>query len=212
MDNVSTAPNTRPNGTLGERELVELGVQLLAYAHRYAGSVGLRMNGKSRTVNARTIEDLVQECVLTLIDPDSKRRWNPDTMSDPLRYLISVFNSKLSAARRRERKHTELGERSEPIVSTGVHDTPETFLLEIERIDIGEKALDVLLECIVDDEALMAMYDAIESGLEKPSDIAKQMNVDVRIVYNLSKRFDRACNEVASQLRAELQLNGDSDG
>ena len=200
-----------PTPTLGDQQLVALGKRLLAYAHRYAGAAGLSTGRREATVNAQALEDLVEDCILTLIDPKSERHWNPVTSPDPMGYLISVFNSKLSHAKQRATRTREIDEDDEPLRS-GFQSTPETLLVAREREEVGRQAHEALLAHIIDNEALTEMFDLIESGVEKSSEIAKRMGVDVKVVYNLSKQLDRHYEKVASHIRTELQLDGDSDG
>lgn len=159
-----------------------------------------------------TAEDMVQEAIASLFE--GKRNWNHTRNPDLFEYLKSVIDSKVSHLyESKEYKLTqpfptteegqdveELLDKADPtsdhaIYLTPSSNNPEDALLEKEKIKRDEAAVNAFFEAIHGEKDIEKLASLIMDGYVKPSEIAKQMGVEVKEVYNLQKRFRRKCKE-----------------
>lgn len=193
-------------------ELTALGMRLLAYAHRYARSASLTVGTRDGSVDAESIEDLVQDCILLLIEPNPRRHWDVEGYPDPFDFLKGAFNSMLYHARHRGVIHEQKQGFAGALVDAETYSTPENLLMAQELLRIGKEANDQVLVELSCNAQLREMYGLIENGIEKPSEIAESMNISVQKVYNLAKRLERKVTKVVLQMRTKLDLRGESNG
>jgi len=73
---------------------------------------------------------------------------------------------------------------------------PEEALVEKEEREHAKNAVELLREKIQGDEELEEIFLCLEEGYTKPSEIAEQLGVDVKEIYNREKRLKRKCNEL----------------
>lgn len=157
-------------------------------------------------------EDMVQETIASLFE--GTRNWNRTKYPDLFEYLKSIIDSKVSHLyESKEYKLTqpfptteegqeveEILDKADPTSDHAIYLTPssnnaEDALLEKEKIKWDEAAVNAFFEAIHGDKDLEKLASLIMDGYVKPSEIAEQMGVEVREIYNLQKRFRRKCKE-----------------
>lgn len=162
-------------------------------------------------------EDLVMDAIKKIINGDVI--WDPNAKPDLLIYLKSVVKSGLShlyddkenkITRRFPSVQKENG--PEPIEVEELMDiassneghtrhlpvespqNPEAILIRKQNEDEEEAFTDELITKIEGEKDLEEMFLLIMDGYSKPREIAEQMRVDVKQVYNMQKRLRRQFN------------------
>ncbi len=80
---------------------------------------------------------------------------------------------------------------------------PVSILLNKEEQDQDKAAMDSLLERLNGEKELEDTVWCMMAGITKPREIAKEMGVDVKHVYNLQKRLRRIYKDLHDQVRKE---------
>lgn len=78
--------------------------------------------------------------------------------------------------------------------------TPEVIIAEQEAI---ERRHDLLLEAAGDDEELIRYLDSVDRGFEKPSDIARDWQVEPKVIYNAENRLRGRLKTMAKGKKGE---------
>lgn len=157
-------------------------------------------------------QDIVQEAIVSLFE--EKRIWNRTKYPDLYWYLKSVIDSKVSHLYKlKEYKLTqpfpttrEGQEVEELLDKTDSADdnaaylaqtilNPNETLLEKEKKENDEAIINAFFEAIKGNIVLERVASLIMDGYTKPSEIAEQMGIEAKEVYNLQKRFRRKCEE-----------------
>jgi DNA-directed RNA polymerase specialized sigma24 family protein len=168
----------------------------------------------------QTPADIALEAIKDIFD--GNRKWNPSRNPDLYTYLTSIVDSKIShLCEMKEHKVTrsmpitEKGKEVEEFLNkadptsdhasylTPVGHNPEAVLLKKEKMKRDEVTVSAFFEAIQGDRELEKLASLIMDGYIKPSEIAEQMNVEVREVYNLQKRFRRKCKDFKENSRKE---------
>ena len=171
-----------------------LALRLLAYAHRYAASVGWRTNDTA-LARGQGVEDVVQDALSSLYGGEPGRRWDPAKHLDPMDHLRSFVNSRLSTlGRSYDNRQVRRGVNPDAYAGT---QTPETLLVEQEeqrtQAAWHARARDLLLQEILADDVLVRLYDLVEKEeIGKPAELAARLGVKVEDVKNAKKRLRRA--------------------
>jgi hypothetical protein len=145
------------------------------------------------------------------------RRWDPQKHPDLKKYLMDVIDSLLN----------HLADSSENKIFTRTPDkgmgkweaglkprtadtewlartsrSPEELLLQKERAELEDHALDMLEEEVADDKVLSKVIRAMRDseGPAQVSDIAKATGIPIKDVYNANKRLDRKAEEVFKKI------------
>ena len=185
-----------------EKDPDKLAVLLLAYAHRYAASVGWKVKDRA-IARGEGIEDIVQDALSSLCGDQPKRRWDPEETPDPMDHLKSFVNSRLSSLARsydhRQVRFTVDPEQHED------PNNPESLVMKKEdqqKEDVWwERAKSLLLDQILGDELLMAMHDLMEvEEIDKPSELAARLDKPVETIKNAKKRIKRAWETVIKRI------------
>ncbi len=178
-----------------------LGLKLLAYAHRYAASVGWQTQDVA-LARGQGVEDIVQDAIASLYGGDPKRRWDPAKHPDPMDHLRSFVNSRLSTLSRSYDNRKVRG-----VVDPDRHvglETPETLLVAKEDEAWLVRAKDLLLAEILGDDLLVRLYDLFENEeVEKPAELATRLGTTVDEVKNAKKRLRRAWERVLKMMTEE---------
>jgi DNA-directed RNA polymerase specialized sigma24 family protein len=191
-----------------EKDPEKLAVLLLAYAHRYAASVGWKTKDRA-LARGEGIEDLVQDALASLYGGDPERRWDPEKTPAPMDHLRSFVNSRLSSlARSYENKHVRYA--IDPELHEGP-DTPESLVIDKEEQQEKHRwyarAKDLLLSEILGDDLLVSLHDLMEKEeIDKPAELASRLGVSIEEIKNAKKRFRRAWERVATAMSAETPL------
>lgn len=191
-----------------ETDPVKLGVLLLAYAHRYAASKGWKSKDRA-LARGEGLEDLVQDAMASLYGPDTSGReqWDPANTPDPMDYLRSFVNSRLSSLGRSYDNRLVRGD-VDPEAHAGPS-TPEALLLKKRAQHAHDtwwaEAKDLLLTQLLDDDLLMRIHDLMETEeIDKPADLALRLGVPVDAVKNAKKRLRRAWISVLELMGGEV--------
>ncbi len=188
-----------------EKDPAKLGVMLLAYAHRYAASVGWKTKDRA-LVRGQGIEDLVQDAMLSLYGGDTERRWNPATTPDPMEHLRSFVNSRLSTlARSYDNRNVKQGIDAD---AHRVHENPESLAVKKAEQDEEDawraRARDLLLNEILDDELVVRLHDLLEKEeIDKPAELSTRLGVLLEEIKNAKKRFRRAWERVVVAMKLQ---------
>lgn len=185
-----------------EKDPDKLAVLLLAYAHRYATSVGWK--AKDRAIaRGEGVEDIVQDALSSLHGGEPERRWDPEKTPDPMDHLRSFVNSRLSSlARSYDHKKVRFPVDPEQHQDP---DTPESLVVqraEQQRMDAWwEQAKSLLLDEILGDELLLAMHDLMEKEeIDKPAALASRLNKPLEEIKAAKKRMKRAWQRVVDKI------------
>jgi DNA-directed RNA polymerase specialized sigma24 family protein len=185
-----------------EKDPDKLAVLLLAYAFRYAASVGWKAQDRA-IARGEGLEDIVQDALASLYGGEPDRRWDPVKTPDPMDHLRSFVNSRLSSlARSYDHKKVRF-----PIDPEQHHDVdnPESLVMEKQKQQEEDawwkRAKDLLLNEILGDELLLAMHDLMEKEeIDKPAELAARLNQSVETVKNAKKRIKRAWERVIAAI------------
>lgn len=159
-----------------------------------------------------TDEDMAQEAIANLFE--GKRNWDRAKYPDLYWYLKSVIDSKVSKLYKlKEYKLTqpfpttregqeveELLDIADPSDDNATYlmqpilDPNET-LLEKEKKGNDEVIVNTFFEAIKGDKDLERLLSLFMDGYTKPSEIAEQMGIKAKEIYNLQKRFKRKYKE-----------------
>lgn len=152
--------------------------------------------------------DIVSQAILKVID--GERKWDPEK-GPLLNYLLDVIKSDIShlyatedynlTSRMPVSPQNDMG--SEPIETEELLN--RAHALDKHAADISQdppqpadvalieqETWDRLLEVVKGDNELENIVLCISYGFSKPRDIAEQMGVDPKIIYNAKKRLERA--------------------
>lgn len=196
-------PKTEP--TALETDPERLAIRLLAYAIRRAASLGWKAED-SVLARGQGVEDVVQDAIASLSGGDKRRRWDPATTPDPMDHLRSFVNSRLSTLSRsydnRKVKYQ---------VNADAHASEDDLRSEVIDRQLEpwrQRATDLLVQAILDDDFLLRLYDVLEQGgvEQKPTALAAQLGVAVSEVKNGLRRFWRAWEKVREVLAGELMV------
>lgn len=181
-----------------EKDPDKLAVLLLAYAYRYAASIGWKVKDRA-IARGEGIEDIVQDALSSLHGGEPKRSWDPEKTPDPMDHLKAFVNSRLSSLSRsydhRKVRYPIDAERHEDT------DNPESLIVEKEAQQDEQawwsQAKDLLLQEIIEDELLLAMHDLMEKEeIDKPAELADRLGQPVETIKNAKKRIKRAWQRV----------------
>lgn len=181
-----------------EKDPDKLAVLLLAYAFRYAASVGWK--AKDRAIaRGEGIEDIVQDALSSLYGGEPDRRWDLEKTPDPMDHLKSFVNSRLSSLAR-SYDHRKVRFLVDPEQHQDA-DNPESLVMkneEQQKKDAWwERAKSLLLDEILGDELLLEMHDLMEKEeIDKPAQLAERLNKPVEAIKNAKKRINRAWQRV----------------
>lgn len=180
----------------------KLAVLLLAYALRYAASVGWK--AKDRAIaRGEGVEDIVQDALSSLHGGEPDRQWDPAKTPDPMDHLRSFVNSRLSSLAR-SYDHQKVKFPVDPERHQDP-DTPESLVVqkaEQQQTDAWwERAKSLLLDEILGDDLLLAMHDLMErEELHTPAEIASRLNKTLEEIKAAKKRMKRAWQRVVDQI------------
>lgn len=164
-----------------------------------------------------TPEDIVMGAINKMFE--GERKWNPSKYPDLYIYLKSVVRSDVShlyEAKEYEiiqpipeteegQEIEELLDKADPTSDHAIHLTssvlnPEEALIEKENMKNDEVTVDLFFEAIKGDKELEDLAALIMEGYTKSAEIAEQMGIDVKEVYNLRKRFRRKGKEFRNNI------------
>jgi DNA-directed RNA polymerase specialized sigma24 family protein len=185
-----------------EKDPDKLAVLLLAYAFRYAASVGWK--AKDRAIaRGEGIEDIVQDALASLYGGEPERRWDPEKTPNPMVHLRSFVNSRLDSLAR-SYDHKKVRYPVDPEQYQDAHN-PESLVMEKQKQQNEDawwnRAKDLLLNEVLVDELLLAMHDLMEKEeIDKPAELAVRLNQTVETVKNAKKRIKRAWERVIAAI------------
>lgn len=208
-----------PKLPLAAKDIAELAVRLLEHARRRIRNANWRA-GLLAPAKGRSVDDLVRDAIMTLVDASARRAWDPERHPDPWRHLVSVVNSEVSDLCRASNRVQRPGSEHDWDRTTGEYPAPRALhslgpdehLDEARRRKIAAYATERLLEALVNgsDEALLRYHDIIETDPDlKRGEIAAKLGTTPEEVTNILKRYDRKINEVARLVQGEFGVADD---
>ncbi len=194
---------------VSDEEFKDLAIKLLEHARR-----AIRNKNWSEGLFARahgeTVDDLVHRAMLTLIEIDGRRGWDPEKHPDPWRHLKNVVNSFIGDQARISTRYVtpvDLGAGALPATGrfpkpTPMHELgPEDMLDEKSRAELAKVATDRLTNELLEDDELVRLHDLLEAHPELPRrEIAQRMGMTPDAITNLTKRLDRKIEQVAASI------------
>jgi len=154
--------------------------------------------------------DIVQRTIQKVFSGD--RRWDPDWHESLFDYLVGVIDSEVShLVESWENKYlfkeAVLPEYPDVQWETFSYwdclcfpgPSPETILMEKERQRLSEKFYKEFYDFLEESPPLQTLVECIAEGLEKRSDIAARMDIDVREFDNYKKQLRRRLRSFQEQ-------------
>ena len=151
-------------------------------------SAGL-INGHKRILKREslyTADDLAMEAIQRVFD--GRRKWNPDKDPDFSAYLRSVvksiYNREVTERIKKEKVFEPTVDSPNPVDSV-----PTKLSSPLEDLEYKEakKRIYGLFEKEEEQLVLLCLFE----GIDKPADIAKQLNVDVKEIYRINRNIER---------------------
>lgn len=213
----SNASAMSPDNVTDE-EVAALAVKLLEWARRRWRVEGWR-EANLALARGCGVEDVVQSAIESLFAPVGGRQWDPTRYPNPWPYLVGVVMSYVNGLRksvdgRLLRPDGATDVEAEWTATTGEFETswdppnlprPDELLESAEDALWVERAEELLLARIADDEDLIRLYDAInETGSDKPRMLAETLGVSASDINNMKKRLNRHFDAVVAEVKAEL--------
>jgi hypothetical protein len=81
--------------------------------------------------------------------------------------------------------------------------SPETVMLDKERMRLEDRALGLLIDECSDDQLLLKVLEAKMDGHGKPAEIAIAVGISIRDINNATKRLDRKLEKVRALIANE---------
>jgi len=188
-----------------------LSKRVLAYARRYARVMTWWLGEAGGLAKGNTIEDVVCKAMVSLygpVDPDARvrRQWDPVKYPEPFVYLMLFVKTELRNLS--VSKENRRSERDVEVDAIFTLDDAEALMLEVEN-DAAQKvrvnrAYELLIEEIGDDQQLSQLHDEMLKGLLKPQLLAESLCMSVKDVNNLKKRMSNAGQRALARLQKEL--------
>ncbi|MDX3917219.1 sigma-70 family RNA polymerase sigma factor [Olivibacter sp. SDN3] len=151
-----------------------------AYALNRLGSVGIKsFNGKEPV-------DFVGDVILKVIE--GTRDWDNATCSFD-DFLFGCLKSEISNFFKSNRVKYD-DELPELMASNSEYD------FEKKRLRLGE----LLKEAGADDEEL-TVFECWMDGMYKPAEISSDLGVEVKVIYNVTKRLQRTLSKIKSEAK-----------
>jgi len=189
----------------------------------YALSVSRRLRWRTQNPidlpRGETVDSIVSKALEKVFSGD--REWNPEQAPDIKRYLMGVVDSLLNQLAE-NKDNTLLTVTPKPDSADAVawesgsserdpttdwmvpaRPSPETVMLEKERIRLEDRALGLLIDECSDDQTLLKVLEAKMDGHDKPAEIAKVVGISIQEMYNATKRLDRKLEKVRGQIANE---------
>jgi hypothetical protein len=188
------------------KQLQGLAVRLLAFARRRARLKRWWLGSGGGLAKGKTAEDIACEAMASLFG--GPRKWDPGAQPDPWEHLKSLVNNLLSnLVRSKENRTNDRDVQDDAAVTFS---TPESDLIVAEeeaRIERRRaRGYELLQDGVLgaDDPALLELHDLIlKEDIHKPQELAERLNIAVKDVNNLKKRFWRICHRVLGILEKE---------
>lgn len=143
-----------------------------------------KLLGGSQDAYGFTAEDVVGEAIRRTLDPECKRTWDPDKCS-LTSYLCGVVKSILSKKdlwKKRNRNPVNFG----MLMSDDLHVEAED---SIEKEEHASLLLQAVEETVQDDVELGLYVTAVCEGADSAAEIAQEIGVDVKRVYELKRKL-----------------------
>ncbi len=176
----------------------------------------------------KTVEDMVYEAIEKVWAEE--RAWDPGTQPDLMKHLMGVVDSLVSHLvtsadhiRVRRFPETEEGQEFEELLDKAHPGAPnaeyfprplpnpEEALLQQEGQQADEELFAALVQEISGDQELEKIIEAMMDGKVKAAEIAGYTGLEVKRVYRLREKLNRAVHRVETQLGrrlGELQAEG----
>jgi hypothetical protein len=178
-----------------------MAVRLLRYVRNRIARRGWR-DADPILAEGTGAQDIATDAILSLFG--GSRPWQPSVQPDPWLHVTSAANSMISNLLcSADARKTARGVDEHCAVAT---ETPESILVERERQSWKERAENLLLERIIEDEDLTKIYELAEvENIERPADVAARLGWPVNRVYRANERFQRHQRAVVAILRKQRE-------
>lgn len=208
-------------GGIGMEEFDLMVLHLGRYAMQVSNIYKWRTGGSYDLPGGHTVESVVFLAIERAWL--GERQWDREKQPNFKKYLMDVIDSllyHLATGKDNEilttepepgtedEKHWHTGSpkrHSEADWLVRENATPEEELLEKEEIEresrSRNRAIEMLLEESCGDDELTFVIQAMLDGYDKPGEIAEVTGIDIRDVYNITKRLNRKVTAVRRRLR-----------
>lgn len=172
--------------------------KLAAYAvhqariYRWRGMSG-NLESNSELIGGVSCEDIVQEVIIKTLQ--GKRKWDPDKgelepwLFDQIKSEMNHLVTSSTHVRERISISEELDK--EPNTASSTTHVQSASVIVLNEIEAAER-LAAVYDATVDDPQLEELVSAILDGCEpKPRFLAERLGVDVKDIYNRTKRLHR---------------------
>jgi DNA-directed RNA polymerase specialized sigma24 family protein len=217
--------NVRARDTLArmsDEEWRKLILRLASYAVRVSREYRWRTGNPHELPNGEAPDSIVSEAITRVLTGD--RKWNPEEQRDLAKYLMDVIDSIMWHLATGQDNRTLFvnpangetnDETNDEEPSRGIEDLvaptppPEQILLEREKSEICDRAMQMLVSECENDDVLREMLNLMQDGVLKRAELAERLGRPVKEIYSASKRLDRKYRIVANQIRAQIGANRD---
>lgn len=172
--------------------------RLTVYAQRKFVRLGWKSKNGYRTPHGQGPEDIASEAIVRIIE--NKRVYNAQRCPDFEQFLRGCVDSIISyIINSPDFKKRE----AMPCITTSEGETEEIepegrdidpLQICIEK-DIVEKVKSILKENFAEDIIVSGIYECLNAGIDKRSEQAEYLGVDVKEIDNAQKRLQRAVNK-----------------
>jgi DNA-directed RNA polymerase specialized sigma24 family protein len=147
----------------------------------------------------KTLDDFAQEAIASILDSESTRNWNSQTMPDINWHLMGVIKSKMySLFKLSETKTTSNFSQSQVEITPSLYGAVDSPLDLDARMDLESLIRQVQMDLEEDEVAFFVFMERLD-GLPN-REIAQSLGYEVRIVENAQKRIDRVIEKYKKKL------------
>ena len=200
---------------LQEADWGAIGKELLAFAVWWAERYPWRSGTTQILPRGNTLEDIVQQVILKTIE--GRRKWDPAKgplvpwLKDQIKSEIDALAKSAPHNREIPFPEGEEGEERQDLqdkveqraVESGVlgrtrPQSPESIVLEREEAERTAEKVNAIFQAVEGEPELEEVLDAILAGCVRPRDLAEELDVPIREIYNRLRRLRRRASAIRS--------------
>jgi DNA-directed RNA polymerase specialized sigma24 family protein len=151
---------------------------------------------KRHCSNLADAQEVLQEAIKQFINAGGN-------MADSSENLLNAIRSRINGVANNRRRHK--ASKAVNLSADGTDPENDDDGLYEERLvdnDWIRKSMDLLLDRIGNDDILFSMLEKMTDGFESPAEIAEALKVDVKQIYNASRRLNSHVAAVKARMES----------